>query len=63
MAASELSDSFNDFRAEGHDDHVDMNVDEFLQTTIEEAANQQDSYDESKESLHVQGLGSLSKAL
>ncbi|KAI4192229.1 MAG: hypothetical protein LQ346_004408 [Caloplaca aetnensis] len=63
MAASELTAPSTSFKAGGSDDYGSLNVDEFLQATVEEAINQPDLEDNLDHHAYTQGLESISISL
>lgn len=63
MATPEPSASLGSFKAGWSDDHGSLNVDEFLQATVEEAINQPDLDDTLEQHPHTQSLENLSASL
>lgn len=63
MASSDISGYLSSFEGTGDDGPDGINIDEILETAIEEAENQDDTNAESSNYLHGQSLGRLPTSL
>ena len=59
MAGSDISGYFSSFEGTGDDGADGINIDEILETAIEEAENQDDFNEDSRNYLHGQSLRNL----